>query len=350
MKSEKLLEVIGEAKEEYVLSALESRDGNKYTKKTISFKRALLIAAIIALTLLLVSCAVAYVLHLQDFKIAESDNYTWSDSKGNRVDKAENVLDILSIHSTPGSPNQLAAKEWLEYTSTCELDEKLIGAEKDPEIPDNLYYTYQCHTKEQVSKLLEISEKYHLNILGSRIDTQSQQTKIVFDAMGISGICHNKTSVQEKVGSGLFYPESDFRYECEIVLNTAGAYQYPITTVFYYSPKEYFDPEYLELPLGDFEQWNYTTKDGTKVLIAEDFGSAIIFTETNTAYITVFLINDLPQSDAVSFTKSDIEFAVDGLNFQMHPKSFDIALIQPLLDAADAGEEQLQRRHLIIKN
>ena len=51
MKSDKLLEVIGEAKEPYVLSALDSRNGKKKPQKRFSINRTLLIAAVIAMML-----------------------------------------------------------------------------------------------------------------------------------------------------------------------------------------------------------------------------------------------------------------------------------------------------------
>lgn len=56
MKSDKLLEIIGDAKESYVLSALESRSRKRYQYKNHSYGRMILIAAMIALLLFLVGC------------------------------------------------------------------------------------------------------------------------------------------------------------------------------------------------------------------------------------------------------------------------------------------------------
>ena len=61
MKSDKLLEIIGETKKIYVLSALDSRNGKKKVHPHYSLSRIVLIAAMIALLLFLVGCG-AYII------------------------------------------------------------------------------------------------------------------------------------------------------------------------------------------------------------------------------------------------------------------------------------------------
>lgn len=55
MNANQLLDAIGEAKDQYVLSAVQSRQGR--TVKQYSLKKTLLVAAVIAMMLLLVGCA-----------------------------------------------------------------------------------------------------------------------------------------------------------------------------------------------------------------------------------------------------------------------------------------------------
>lgn len=345
MKSEKLLEAIGEAREEYVLSALKSRNGKCKTAKQHSLKRTWLIAAAIVLSLLLVGCTVIYVLNLEDFRIATSNGYQWYDRDGKRTPKTPTTFDVLSIQGSPSSPNQLAAKEWWEYVTTSELDEEWIGLEKDPLIPDNLYYTYQCRTAEQANKLKEIAKSYGLQLLGVEAVVQRWQAKICFESMGIPGICRENAKVQESEGSGIFYPEGDFHYSCELTLNESGAWQHPIWTTFYYTRKDYFNPKYLEIAMDDFEQWTYTTSYGSEVLLAKSNLDAIIFADLDDAYIAVLLSDALgrPLDENAFFTKQDIELVADGLNLKMHPNPFDLVTIQPLLDIADAEEAKTQQ-------
>ena len=345
MKSEKLLEAIGEAREEYVLSALESRNGNGKTAKQPSLKRTWLIAAAIMLSLLLVGCTVIYVLNLEDFRIATSNGYRWYDRDGKRTPKTPTAFDVLSIQGAPGSPNQLAAKEWWAYVTTSELDEDWIGMEKDPLIPDNLYYTYQCKTTEQANKLKEIAKSYGLQLLGVEAVVQRWQAEIYFESMGIPGICRKNTKVQESEGSGIFYPEGDFHYSCKLTLNESGAWQHPIWTTFFYTRKDYFNPEYLEIAMDDFEQWTYATSYGSEVLLARSNLNAIIFADLDDAYIAVLLNDALgrPLDENDFFTNKDIELVADGLNLEMHPNPFDLGAIQPLLDIADAEEAKTQQ-------
>ena len=66
MKAIDLLETMGSIRDRYILEAQEPE------KRRLSPTRTLLIAAIISLLLLLVGCAVVYVLQLQDMKLSET--------------------------------------------------------------------------------------------------------------------------------------------------------------------------------------------------------------------------------------------------------------------------------------
>ena len=72
MKAMDLLVGFGSVKDSYVISAEEFRQGKQKAQvKCLSTRKMWLIAAVISLMLLLVGCAVVYVLHLQDMKIGE---------------------------------------------------------------------------------------------------------------------------------------------------------------------------------------------------------------------------------------------------------------------------------------
>ena len=74
--------------------------------------RPLLIAAIIALSVLLMGSAIV-ALNLQDMRIGEF-SYTedaYVDDFGNYVEATEIVLDVISLQGIKDSPNQLAAQE-----------------------------------------------------------------------------------------------------------------------------------------------------------------------------------------------------------------------------------------------
>ena len=68
------------------------------TRKSGSFRRHLLVAAVIALTLLLVGCAVAYVLRLQDMSIGQETYTQTFDDQGLAIEPTEKTRDIITIY------------------------------------------------------------------------------------------------------------------------------------------------------------------------------------------------------------------------------------------------------------
>ena len=82
MNANAVLDMIGDAKDTYIWDAQQVRSGNvTCNKKKISIKKIWLIAAIIAMLLTLVGCAIVYVLSLQDFEIGSqtTTKEVWSD-------------------------------------------------------------------------------------------------------------------------------------------------------------------------------------------------------------------------------------------------------------------------------
>ena len=76
MKAMDLLVGFGSVKDSYVISAEEFRQGKqKAQMKRLSTRKMWLIAAVIALMLLLVGCAVVYVLRMQNLKVGEYSFY-----------------------------------------------------------------------------------------------------------------------------------------------------------------------------------------------------------------------------------------------------------------------------------
>ena len=108
-----LLETIGSIKDQYVLEA----DSSAHSQKHISIRRTLLIAAVIALMLLLVGCAVVYILRMQNLKVGEYSFYvpTEYDENGNVIPvETQEPITLLSLQGT----NMEALAEWLAFTNS----------------------------------------------------------------------------------------------------------------------------------------------------------------------------------------------------------------------------------------
>ena len=109
-----------------------------------SSKRIWLIAVAVALMLLLVGCGVLYVLRLQDVKIGEE---TVSQAFPSGSPTEDVTLDVISLQGIQGSPNYLAAQEWLAYTQSYTAS----GGDYWESAPE--YWAYSLQNQEMVDKL-----------------------------------------------------------------------------------------------------------------------------------------------------------------------------------------------------
>ena len=97
-------------------------------KKRTSIRRPFLIAAIIAIMLLLVGCAIVYVLSMQEIKLGEQevtyDVYDYDPQSGaalaymGQESMTQQVLTLAGLSNTPAAK---AAREWYEFEKTMTL-------------------------------------------------------------------------------------------------------------------------------------------------------------------------------------------------------------------------------------
>ena len=152
---------LGNVKDTYVISAEEFRQGKQQAQvKRISPKRVFLIAAVIALMLLLVGCAVVYMLRMQDIKVGELRHYMPVDEDGNVIssDKPQSItlLSLQGVHLE-------AMSEWVAFTESYDRDRAIeLEAERTDstqEIPEQYSLTYGCCSQEMVDTLNAIVER-----------------------------------------------------------------------------------------------------------------------------------------------------------------------------------------------
>lgn len=334
MNSNDLLDIVGEAEETHVLDAVKTRTWVQPEKKRLSLNRVVLIAAVIALALLLVGCTVAYILSLQDLKIAEDNIVSNYDNNGKSAAPTVVTMDVISLQGYAGSANQKATLEWYEYEKTCTaiVDDNING------IPDNYYYVYDCQNWDMVEKVDEIAKKYCLKLLSVDTVVQRWQTGVFFDALGIDGMLKPNSPATETIGCGYFYPEGNFKYEFEMKLSGGeDVWPYEIWATMFCSKKDYFDPDVLLIDIDAFDQWNYTTKDGTPVLIAVQDYNGLLFAETGDNYITLNLNTTamLSKNNNRRATKADFERIADVINFDIQPKTENMVAAIPAMETAD---------------
>ena len=140
MKAMDILETMGSIRDAYIVEAHAEK------RQRPSLTRILLIAAIISLLLLLVGCAVVYMLRLEDMKLDEVtvSEPAWSGPDGEEVPATEWVKTELSLQGYNGSPEQLAMREWKAFQESYDPDGTLLDANNFNElgIPAQFYETY----------------------------------------------------------------------------------------------------------------------------------------------------------------------------------------------------------------
>jgi len=339
VNANEILDMIGDAKGTYLWETQKYRDGTAGAKPLpLPRRRLWLVAAVIGLMLLLVGCTVAYVLRLQDLKVAEyrPTTPTVYDENG----------DVISLPTLPQrtqitlqGANQEALAEWNSFCRDYDPDGAIVTANDNNElgIPNPYYIPYGCYSREMVNKLDEIVQKYDLKLLSPDVGCQYYESSVLFSSLGIDGVFHGDVEYL----SGYFYPEGTFKIE---LLFRPDTDQWPYkdnSASYYYSVKEYFDPVYYEVAdLENCTQWNYTRSDGRTVLLVMNDEQARIITDLQDALVTVsFASSKWDGGNKVQMTQSALEQISEQFDFSIQPHPADMTKVDALMEAARAAYE-----------
>ena len=339
MNANEILDMIGDAKGTYLWETQKYRDGTAGAKPLpLPRRRLWLVAAVIGLMLLLVGCTVAYVLRLQDLKVAEyrPTTPTVYDENGDVI-----FLPTLAPRTqiTLQGANQEALAEWNSFCRDYDPDGAIVTANDNNElgIPNPYYIPYGCYSWEMVNKLDEIVQKYNLKLLSPDVGCQYYESSVLFSSLGIDGVFHGDVEYL----SGYFYPEGTFNIE---LLFQPDTDQWPYEdnlASYYYSVKEYFDPVYYEVAdLENCTQWNYTRSDGRTVLLVMNDEQARIITDLQDALVTVsFASSKWDGGNKVQMTQSALEQVSEQFDFSIQPHPADMTKVDALMEAAQAAYE-----------
>lgn len=328
MKAMDLLIGFGSVQDSYVISAEEFRQGKQKAQvKRLSTRKMWLIAAVIALMLLLVGCAVVYVLHLQDMKIGEEviTQEAWTGPSGEYVPSTEWVNTQLSLQGYNGSPEQQALREWLDFKEQYDPDGTLMKENNMNEsgVPEQYYITYDCYTFEMMDKLNEILDKYHLNALGTWIYFDRWETPLFYDALQLDSLCRTDADVQRM--AGYFSPEGSFH---AVFGQTLAGDQEERLITYTYAKNSYFYPYYSAMRnIELWEEWHYTTADGSDVLLATYENALVIICDCGDGFIHISTENNMlnPPFDntAEPMTRQNAEKIADSFNYSISPQPCD---------------------------
>jgi len=298
--------------------------------------RPFLIAAVIVMMLLLVGCAVAYVLSIQGIKLGDrtgiQDIYEYDPNTGEAVSyvgKETYTQQVLSLAGLSGTPASQAAREWYEFCESYDPEREIQKSAwgNYPEFPAQ-YYGYGLYSQEMKDKLDEILIKYDLKLRGDRIEFPT--SKLLMQALGMESILCSDSTARVKIQHSAYYANGNLDLDFEMTLpeeNGASVHGY-----LYYRPKDCLIPDTAVLTDADWEEWNYTTSSGTKVLIvrSEEASSAWIFSDmaNHTASVRLDAVRSMQKEtedgvSAVKFTvlsKTQLEQIADAVDFSLEPK------------------------------
>ena len=345
MKAMDLLVGFGSVKDSYVISAEEFRQGKQKAQiKRLSTRKMWLIAAVIALMLLLIGCAVVYVLRMQNLKVGEYSFYvlTEYDENGNVIPvETQEPITLLSLQGT----NMEALTEWVTFTNTYDQDGTILieadGTGSEWELPDNYHLTYGCYSQEMVDKLDEIVNKYHLKLLSSYIPLNYYESSVLLNSLGLKGLVKTDPDVKVEYGDGDFHIEGTFTLNMEISLDMGDWSWEQGSASYRYSLKDYFDPlTGSMLESHDYTQWDYTRKDGKKVLLVLNEGTARIYADLPKAFISIYLDPVIcVDGNEVSMTQEALQQLAELFDLSIEPQPTTMEQVEKYKAEAQAQYE-----------
>ncbi len=278
------LKLFDGVKDKFVAEAAESREN---ARPVIRKNRMLLIAAVVAIALLLVGC-VSVFLGLQQRKIGEIPVTQEFDEYGQMVSQPEKTWYLATMSGFDNSPAQRASQEWNTFQNTYQ-PENLTNSTDLPEIPNQYEYTYHCWDQTMVDKLKEIAETYDLELLGTRAVAQAWHQDMAFETLGITHLVLENAPAEASYGACCINPPYNFIWDVFLTLTgedvpwTEEAYcEVYYLQSSYLAPNDTFlyDPETTQ-------EWEYTTSDGTKVLLTLSGTDGMVLAQRSDSTIVI---------------------------------------------------------------
>lgn len=339
MNANAILDMIGDAKDTYLLDAQQVRSGNVTChKRKISTKKMWFIAAIIVLILSLVGCTIVYILCLEDFKIGSqtTTRELWSNDGLERLGAETIPQQVFNLSGLKGTATYQASKEWFEFLQSYDPDEqiKLSVGDNCPEYPEK-YDAYYPYSYEMVNKIDEIAKKYDLNLLGKSFGLIlfMQDMSPAFTVTGIDSLLRKESDARLKTISQCWvYESGNLGFHFEMILpEVENQWPYPMHNSLYFMTKDCFDPSYIVLNEADtWKEWNYTTSSGNSVLILHsdvsvnawviyDRNDATIAVRVEGVYEAANNVDGKTWWDVYVMEPRHMEAVADAIDFDMQP-------------------------------
>lgn len=290
------------------------------------------LAALIALMILLMGCAVA-LLSLEDLRIGQEE-YTQPmryEEDGGKIPAQEKEKSIISCQGAEGSPNYQAAIEWYTFQRGYDPDGAKRQAASDFQRPAS-YTAYGCYTQEMQDQIDAICEKYGLALAGDAALVLDGDEDILAQELGLDGILHSSAEAEASLSGGYLYTCGNFNLQYFVTLaqgdwphETCIAYQFWDKDIFGTTVIVIEDPETAQ-------QWNYTTQDGTALLMIAEEDQGHILCDRADAFVTISFDRTLELEEGI-LSREAMEQLAEALDFSLTTRSLaDMPQLQQTLD------------------
>ena len=314
-------------------------------KKRTSIRRPILVAAIIAMMLLLVGCAIVYVLSMKEINIGQKQTYQdvfeYDPDTGEAIAYIgqETVTEeVLTLAGIQGSRNYQAAQEWFafkqEYDPNHSIIIELQSDGRVPEFPAE-YAAYNIYTQEMKDKLDEIVKKYDLKLIGQTVPFRTEE--LVCKALGLEDIIVPGSDATMELDYAGYQECGNLNMDFAVrIPGDAEHTEQKTSCHVYYMHKDAFTEDVISLSeIETWEEWNYTTASGEEVLIfrsPEDWRGYIFCDMPNyTVTLRYTFIHEMYGNDADGnmyvdrefMTDQQIERLADTIDFSIEPQLID---------------------------
>ena len=166
-----------------------------------------------------------------------------------------------------------------------------------------------------------------MKLLSTIIQLDRYEGSVPLDSLGLTGLTYDEPNVQVAYEGGSFHLEGTFHMDMRIT-GDFGDWKWEKSWVSVrYSLKDYFDPSTgAMLESKDYEEWDYTRRDGKTVLLVLNEDTAEIFADLPDAFITIDLDSKiLVDGKEVPMTRAALEQLAElfDLSIQPHPTTME---------------------------
>ena len=289
--------------------------------------RLFLIAALVAVMLLLVGCAVFYVLRMQNFKVGEETvTEPVLAEDGMHITGFQEVKrQLLTPAGLKGTPGYQAAEEWLAFTQEYGIPEEEV-----PDFPAE-YDAYNLRSQEMKDKLDEILTRYGLKPVGAALPFRT--VKNMCAALGIDRIQTAQNQVTVAVERGRCWENGNFSLTLTITLpGELDAERNSTMGNLEWSRKDCFSDSFFSIAdSDDWKEWNYTTASGSEVLIIRspsdwrgwilcDRGEALLSLQVEARADVYYNVDGKTWADELFLTDRQMEQIADAVDFGIRPR------------------------------